>query len=112
MKLSEKEKAARRAAFQAMSPADRLEHVYTYYKWPILLGLLALLVLGSVLQRQLTRKEPVLYVAFLNLAAGPEQEEALTAGYLRAAGLDERKQEVYLYKDLYLSEDADVINHE
>ena len=112
MKLSEKEKAARRAAFQAMSPAGRLEHIYTYYKWPILLGLIALLVLGSFLHRQLTRKEPVLYVSLVNLAVGSEQEEELTAGYLRAAGLDERKQEVYLYKDLYLSEDADVINHE
>ena len=45
MKLSPQEKAARRAAFLAMSPAKKREHIWEYYKWPILLGLLALLIL-------------------------------------------------------------------
>ena len=88
MKLPEKEKAAQRAAFRAMSPAKKAEHIFTYYKWPILLGLLALLILGSAVYRQFTRKEPVLYLALVNVA------------------------EVYLYPDLYLSDEADTINHE
>ena len=81
MKLSPQEKAAHRAAFQAMSPGKKLEHILTYYKAPILLALLLLFILGSV-------------------------------GYLRSAGLDETRQEVYLYRDLYLSDNADVVNHE
>ena len=112
MKLPEQEKAANRAAFRAMSPAKKAEHIYTYYKWPILLGLLALIVLGSVLHRQLTKKEPVLYLGLLNVVVGEDLEARLTGDYLTAAGLDGRRREVYLYRDLYISEDADTLNHE
>ncbi len=112
MKLPEREKAAYKAAFHAMSPVKKAEHIFTYFKWPIILGLLALLVLGSVLHRQLTKKEPVLYLAFLNVSVGEKSLEHMTEDYLAAAGLDARRQEVYLYRDLYLSEDADTLNHE
>ena len=112
MKLSPQEKAARKAAFRAMSPQKKLEHIVTYYKWPILLGLIALTVLGSVLHRQLTQKEPVLYTALLNTAVGEDLERALTDDYLRAFTYDVRRSEVYLYADLYLSDEADELNHE
>ncbi|MBQ3481960.1 MAG: hypothetical protein IJH48_06430 [Oscillospiraceae bacterium] len=112
MKLSEQEKAARRAAFRNMRAAEKLDHVWTYYKWPILLGLLALIVLGSALHRELGKKEPVLYLAFANVVAGEDLEEDLTDGFLRFLGADAKKREVYLYRDLYLSDDADTLNHE
>lgn len=112
MKLPEKEKAAQRAAFRAMSPAGKLDHIWTYYRWPILLALAALLILGSVLHRQLTRKEPVLYVALANVAVGSDLENALTSDFLERTEADPGKTAVYLYKDLYLSEDADQLNHE
>ena len=112
MKLSEQEKAARRAAFRNMRAAEKLDHVWTYYKWPILLGLLALIVLGSALHRELGKKEPVLYLAFANVVASEDLEEDLTDGFLRFLGADAKKREVYLYRDLYLSDDADTLNHE
>ncbi len=112
MKLSPQEKAAHKAAFRAMSPRKKADHIFTYYKWPILLGLLALLVLGSVLHRELTRKEPVLYLAMINVSVGEDMEKQLTADFLTAAGRDARRQEIYLYRGLYLSENADTLNHE
>ena len=112
MKLSKQEKAARKAAFHYMSPAKKLEHILTYYKWPILLTLILLLVLGSVLRRELSRKEPLLYLALVNVSVGSELEHGLTSDYLDAVGADARRQEVYLYRDLYLSDDADTLNHE
>ena len=112
MKLSEKEKAARKAAFRAMGPGEKLGYIWDYYKWPILLGLVLLLVLGSVLHRNLTKKEPVVYLALANVALGEDLQRELTEGYLLHAGLDGRRQEVYLYLDLYLSDEADTLNHE
>ena len=112
MKLTKQEKAARRAAFQAMSPQKKLDHIYTYYKWLVLLGLIALIALGSVLHRQLTKKEPVLCLALANVAVGEDLENKLTDGFLRFLGADAKKQEVYLYRDLYLSDNADTLNHE
>ena len=108
MKLSPEEKAARKAAFRAMSPAQKLDHVFTYYKWPILLALVALLVLGSAAHRALTRKEPALYLAFANVTVGDELEARLLASCPDGNG----SGEVYLYRDLYLSENADMLNHE
>ena len=55
VKLSEKEKAAHKAAFKAMSPAQKAEHIFTYHKWTILLILLILLILGSTIHRKLTQ---------------------------------------------------------
>ena len=112
VKLSEKEKAAHKAAFQAMSPAQKAEHIFTYHKWTILLVLLALIVFGSILHRQLTQKRPVLYLAVINTTFGEQVEKSLTEDFLTAAGGDTRREEVYLYRDLYLSEDADALNHE
>ena len=112
VKLSEKEKAAHKAAFQAMSPAEKAEHIFTYHKWTILLVLLALVVLGSILHRQLTQKKPVLYLAVINASFGEDVEKGLTEDFLTEAGFDTRRQEVYLYRDLYLSENADTLNHE
>ena len=112
VKLSEKEKAAHKAAFQAMSPAQKAEHIFTYHKWTILLVLLVLIVLGSILHRQLTQKRPVLYLAVINTTFGEKVEKSLTEDFLTAAGDDTRREEVYLYRDLYLSEDADALNHE
>lgn len=112
MKLSQEEKAAHRAAFRSMSPKQKLEHIYLYYKGPILLGLLALAVLGSIVQQQLTKKEPLVYLALANVAVGEDAEADLTQGFLRYLGADEKKQEVYLYPDLYLSENAETLNHE
>lgn len=94
-----------------MSRREKLDHIVTYYKWPILLGLIALIVLGSFAHRRLTEKEPVLYLCFANVAVGEELEGSLTDGFLRSAGANGRKQEVYLYRDLYLSDNADELNH-
>ncbi len=112
MKLPEKEKAAQRAAFRAMSPGKKAEHIFTYYKWPILLGLIALAVLGSVVRRELTRKEPILSVAFVNVSFGDGLETGLSEGYLHYIGADPGKTEVTFNRGLYLSDDADVLNHE
>lgn len=112
VKLSEKEKAAHKAAFEAMSPAQKAEHIFTYHKWTILLILLTILVLGSIIHRQLTQKKPVLYLAVINAAFGEDVEKGLTEDFLVKAGFDTRRQEVYLYRDLYLSENADALNHE
>ena len=112
MKLPEKEKAAQKAAFRAMRPEKKLEHIWTYYKWPILLAAILLLILGSAVHRQLTKKEPVLCLALANVAVGEDLENKLTDGFLRFLGADAKKQEVYLYRDLYLSDNADTLNHE
>ena len=112
MKLSQQEKAAYRAAFRQMNPVQKLDYLFTYYKAPIVLGLIAVFVLCSVLIRQLTKKETVLYVSLTNFTAGEDLSAALTEAFLESAYPGASRQEVSLYQDLYLSEDASTENHE
>ena len=51
-------------------------------------------------------------MAVINTTFGEDVEKSLTEDFLAQTGGDTRRQEVYLYRDLYLSEDADTLNHE
>ena len=112
MKISPQERAARREAFRQMTPAAKLEHIYTYYKWPIILAVIAVIILCSAIHRMATKKDAVLYTAWVNVAVGADLEAALNEGYLSEAGLDPRKNEIFFYRDLYVSDDPSMENHE
>ncbi len=106
MKRSEQEKAANRAAFHSLSPAAKAEHIWIYYKWFIILGAAALIILGSVVYRALTRKDPVLYLGFANVSLDSVTEGRISEGYLESAGFDPQRREILMYRDLYFSEEA------
>ena len=74
-----------------MSPAEKAEHIFTYHKWTILLVLVALIVLGSIIHRQLTQKKPVLYLAVINVSFGEDVQKSLTEDFVTGAGFDERR---------------------
>lgn len=112
MSASPQERALRRDAFRKMNAREKLDYIFTYYKLPILLGVIALAVIGSALHRQLTKKEAVLYTAFINVSVGELLEDTLTAQFVAQSDKSARKSEVYLYRDLYLSDDASFVNHE
>lgn len=112
MSASPQERAFRRDAFRKMNFREKLDYIFTYYKLPILLGVIALAVIGSAAHRQLTKKEAVLYTAFINVSVGELLEDTLTAQFVAQSDKSARKSEVYLYRDLYLSDDASFVNHE
>ena len=112
MKLTKEQKAARRAAFLELTPAKKADHIFTYYKWPIILTIVALIIAGSLLHRQMTKKTPVVYLAMINTSFGEDLTSYLTDRYLSEEFYSLKKQEVYLYQDLYLSDNADTLNHE
>ena len=105
MEPSQKERERRREQFRKMTPRQKLEHLWMYYKVPILVGALLLVLLIGGIRDLLTAKGPVLYVAEMNVAFGEDTRRTLCDGYLSARGLDTQKQEVFYYQNLYLSED-------
>lgn len=112
MKLTKEERAARKASFREMSAADKADYIFTYYKLPIILALLALWFVGSTVYRQITKKEAVLYAAHVNVSVGDDIERQLDVEFISAIGANPRKAEVYLYRGLYLSDDASTENHQ
>lgn len=112
MSASPQERALRRDAFRKMNARQKLDYIFVYYKLPILLGVIALAIVCSAVHRQLTKKEAVLYTALVNVSAGETLEQALTTQCIEESGANARKQEIYLYRGLYLSDEASVVNHE
>lgn len=112
MKRSPEEIAALRESFRKMDTAHKAEYIYTYYKWFILLGIVVLVIFGNTLHRQLTKKDVTLYVGMANVSVGTELEQALTADFLEHLGQNPKKNEVLVYKGLYLSSNASTEDHQ
>ena len=112
MRLSRKEQAEIRESFRQMRLSQKLEYIFSYYKLPIVLGLIALIVVGDFTYRQVTKKETLLYAAYFNISMGEDLDEALTEGFVDHTGVSSKKNEVYIYRDLYLSQDPGTENHQ
>jgi len=89
--------------FARMTPAQKREHIWTYYKAHILLAVILIAIAGSSLYRVVTAKEPVLYTAFVNVSVSEELGTALSEEYLVSRGYDTGKREIYFYEDLRIS---------
>lgn len=112
MKLTDSERAENREALAGMNLLQRLDHIFEYYKFPLVLALIAAVALGSVLYYRLTRKEALLYVGCANISVGETLDRELGEGFTKDIGKNPSKSEVRLYRNLYLSRDATVQNHE
>ena len=112
MKRSPEEKAKLREMFRQMSFQKKMEHIWIYHKWTILLTLAALVFLFSGIQRRLSQKKAVLYLAYCNITVGSELDERMGPGFLEAMGHAPAREEVKIYRDIYLNEDASVVTHE
>ena len=112
MKLTKAERAENRAAFSTMRLSEKLDYIFEYYKFPLVLALIVAVAAGSVAYNRLSRKNALLYAAWANLSVGDTLERAMNEGYARDIGANPRKDEVYLYRGLYLSQDASADNHQ
>lgn len=112
MKMSDREKEERKAAFRRMSLSGKADHIFTYYKLQLVLILIAVIAAGSVISSAVTRKERLLYLGLVNVAVGETLQTALTEGYVTERGVSLKKNEVYAYYNLYISDEASGENHE
>ena len=112
MKLTAQERADRREAFRRMSAAQKADYIFSYYKLPIVLTLLFAYILCYGLYRHFSRKEVLLYVACANVVISEDTAEALSEAFVRDSGKDVRKCEVLLYRNLYLSDNPTLANHQ
>ena len=77
------------AAFQALPFGKKLEHIWIYYKWYILVAAAVICVLVSILGTVASnRKETLISGIFINNAAEPEGYTCLTEGFWEYCGAD------------------------
>lgn len=111
-RLSEKERAARKASFQEMTLAGKAEYIFEYFKVPIFVGLVVLYFTCYTVYQQVTKKDTVLYSGLINISIGDELASQLNEGFLSASGANPKKTEVYLYSGLYMSNNPSLENYE
>lgn len=85
----------------------RLAHIWAYYKLPIVGILILAYLIGYAGWRQLTRRDNVLYLALVNVAAGQDLTDTLTDGFLADQGLAGTRAQVYVYSGLVLRAEGD-----
>ncbi len=112
MNMPSKEALEAKEAFRQMSLSKKLEYIFAYYKLPIVLIAIALVVLCSVFIHQATKKNPVLYLGFVNVSVGGDLETHLTRRFVEAEGIDPKKNRVYTYLNLYMSDHPADENHQ
>ena len=96
MSSRNKQRKSNRDAFRKMDFKERLAYIFEYYKLPMFTACVALIVAVTSTIHSLTKKDPVLYLAYIN-------------AYMES---NPKKTTVTVYKDLYISDDASVENHE
>lgn len=98
----------------------RLEYILDYYRLPLAALCALLLITFSIISR-MGRSEPTLYGAFVNVSLSEDLSHRLTDGILQDLdlGLDQNPveerstsgQSFYLYRGLYLRQDAQSEEH-
>lgn len=112
MKLTQKERDHLKASFRKMSLPEKVDYIFTYYRLPIVVGLVLLYFVGYTVYRQVTKKDVAVYTALMNISIGDDFESQLNEGFISAIGSEPKKTEVYLYKGLYMSNDPSAEDHE
>lgn len=112
MKRSPEEIAALRESFRKMDTRHKIEHIYTYHKWTILLILIALYVVGNATYRHVTKKAVPMYLGMVNVSVGEDLQRTMTDGFLEDQELSLKKNEVLVYTGLYLTENATEEDHQ
>ena len=92
-------KSADLATLRSLHGRKRWEHIWAYYKLPILGILIVLYIFGYAAYRHFTKKEAVLYVSLVNISAGSDLTGQLTDGFAQYAHLTKKQQvnEQYVY---------------
>ncbi len=77
-----------------MKPKEAVEYIWEYFKWPIIGGIAAVILLIYGIHTLLAPKKEMVFEALvLNIPMDGETEEALEEGFVSYAGIDLEQQE-------------------
>lgn len=85
-----------REAMKHGTPKQKLTYFWDYYKWPVIIGIIAVIVLASMIYEMATRKETAFYALMLNATERNYMGDTSgnTAAFAEYAGIDEEKYEI------------------
>ena len=94
-----------KTVWNTLNKKEKIEYIWDYYKFPIFVVCILLYIAGSMIYGQLTNKEPLLYLAFVNVNPSQELTSQITDGYLEYSDSLSKEDGLQLYTGLYLTDD-------
>lgn len=85
--------------------SKKLQHIFTYYKFPLAVICILLYFIGRGIYGYLTHKDTLLYTALVNVNAGETLTGQLNEGFMEYLEADASKDMLQLYTGLYLTDD-------
>ena len=90
----------------------RVQHILTYYKFPLVILCIFLYFIGYHIYGRLTYKDVLLYTALVNVTTGENLTETLENDFLDYLEADPSSCKLELYTGLYLTDDELNAYHE
>lgn len=93
--------------WQSLRRKEKFEYIWDYYKFPIAVICILLYIAGYLIYGHITTKEPLLYLAFVNVNPSLELTKQITDGYLDYSNIASKEDELQLYTGLYLTDNPE-----
>ncbi len=98
--------------WKQLQGTQKIQYIWDYYKFPIIVCLILLYIIGYILYGHFSKKDTVLYTALVNVSASEKLNAQLSDGFMDYIDADASRKTIQLYKGLYLTSDQDDPNHE
>lgn len=92
--------------FKALSGKAKVQYVWDYYRWPIIITVITAAVLGSLIHHFVTYQEPLLNVIMINNPSALNTTEDGFIEFLTDAGYEYEEDSILLVSDLNFPEDG------
>ncbi|MGL5258558.1 MAG: hypothetical protein ACRC7V_00470 [Lachnospiraceae bacterium] len=91
--------------FYKLSRKAKIQYIYDYYKFPIILFAIIIYIIVYILYGHFTKKENYLYIGLVNVSMSDGTSEQLFDTYLISQNIDITNNQIVTYENLYLSSD-------
>lgn len=97
-------KSIQNETFRQLHGKKKIQYIWDYYKFPLLILCVLIYIFVYSIYRHLSHKDIILYTAFVNVSTGEDLTKELSDGFLEFQTIDTKKNKIYLYSGLYLTE--------
>lgn len=110
--ISRKTTASKKAQWKQLNGRQKIQFIWDYYKFPIVVCLIFIYIIGYNIYGHFSKKDSLLYTALVNVSISEQLDTQISDGFMDYIDADTSKNEVQLYKGLYLTSNQDNPNHE
>ena len=94
-----------KCVWKTLHGKEKIQYLLDYYKLQIIMILILLYIIIYIIYGFFTHKEPILYLAFVNVNPSQTLTTELTEGYLDHSKINSKSNDLKLYTGLYLTND-------